>query len=209
MTLLFVDNDVISKLASCDLVDDALISLNSNRHSVRILSTFKHRFGLTNQTRRSRIEQEIGLATYERILNFQISVGEIPEAPDHLLSPFEDLTEIDVGESQMFASASVSEDVIVVTGDKRSIRCLASSRACEKITMALKHRILCFEQVVKAIITHKGFDYTKHKIVPAVHCDTVLRVIFGTGIDADETNVTFALDGYINELRRSSGDLLQ
>jgi hypothetical protein len=209
MTPLFLDNDAISKLASCDLLDDALASLDSTRASVQILSSFKHRFGITNEKRRARIEQEIGKQTFHRILEFQQNVGEIPAARNELLLMFEDLSAIDAGEAQLFATASELSSVIVVTGDKRSIRCLASSEACKPIAQSLEHRLLCLEQVVKQIITVRGFDYTKRKIVPAVDCDTALRAIFGMGLDAEEDNVMRALGSYIHDLQVSSGNLLR
>lgn len=208
MTTLYLDNDVISKLASCDLLDEAIEALNSQRKSVRILSTFKHRFGITNARRRAQIEQEVGSVVFGRIEDFQRSVGEIPVAPHELVLAFEDLPAVDAGEAQLFASASTSNGVLVVTGDKRSIRCLASARECAAIARSLKHRVVCFEQVLLRVIRDRGFEHTKRKVVPAVDCDTALRAVFGMGLDAEEANVIRALDGYVESLRRESGDLL-
>lgn len=208
MTPLYFDNDVISKLASCDLLDDAIGSLDSNIAAVRILSTFKHRFGITNASRRVRIEQEVGQEPFQRILSFQQRVGEIPAASNELLLVFEDLPAIDAGEAQIFASACESPGVLVVTGDKRSIGSLANDAACDTIAQSLAGRVVCFEQVVKKVITTRGFDYAKRRIVPAVDCDTALRAIFGMGLDAEEGNVMRALDSYIEHLRGTSGSLL-
>lgn len=209
MTPLYLDNDVISKLASCDLLDDAIESLDSNMASVQILSTFKHRFGITNASRRSRIEQEVGQEAFQRILSFQQGVGEIAAAPNELLLMFEDLPAIDAGEAQLFASACESPGVLVVTGDKRSICSLASARACQEIVQSLAGRVVCLEQVVKEVINTKGFDYAKRKIVPGVDCDTALRAVFGMGLDAEEDNVLRSLESYIEHLRGTSGDLLK
>jgi hypothetical protein len=209
MTPLYLDNDVISKLASCDLLDDAVDALGSEKRYVKILSTFKHRFGITNERLRSRIELQVGSDAFQRILDFQKSVGEIDPAPNDLLLMFEDIPAIDSGEAQLFAAACESSDLLVVTGDKRSIRCLASTAACKAIARSLAGRVICLEQVVKHVIAARGFDYAKRKIVPAVDCDASLRAIFGMGLDAEEQNVGRALNSYINDLRVASGDLLQ
>lgn len=209
MTPLYLDNDVISKLASCDLLDEAIESLGSEKASVHILSTFKYRFGIANESRRSRIENEVGKETFQRILSFQQSVCEIPVAPNDMLLLFEDVPAIDAGEAQLFAAAYASPSVLVVTGDKRSIRSLADAQACQPISQSLAGRVLCLEQVFKQVIETQGFEHAKRKIVPAVDCDTALRAIFGMGIDAEEENVMRSFDSYIGHLRTESGNLLR
>lgn len=146
MTPLYLDNDVIAKLASFDLLDDAIEALGSGKAFVRILSTFKYRFGIANERRRLQVERQVGRETY--------------------------------------------------------------AQTCKALVQSLEHRVICLEQVLREVIGKRGFEYTKHKVVPAVDCDNATRAIFGMGLDAEEVNVTRALDSYINDLRRNSGRLL-
>lgn len=209
MTGLFLDNDVISKLASCNLLTEAVSALGCHEDSVLILRSFKHRFGMTNETLRARRERELGVDTVARISAFQAGVAEIPPARDELILLLEDVLAIDPGEAQLFASASDDTNIVVVTGDKRSIRALHASVACVPIVKSLAARILCLEQVIKEAIRRFGFDYVKRRVVPGVGCDIALRAAFGMGFDAEEQQVLHALDGYIEELRQATGDLLR
>ena len=45
------DNDIIEKLAVCDLLDDALVSLAASRRDVFVLNTLKLRIGGRSRTK--------------------------------------------------------------------------------------------------------------------------------------------------------------
>lgn len=209
MTSLYLDNDIVSKLASCDLLDEAITSLESQNPFVRILSTFKHRFGITNEKRRAVIEQQIGKPAFERIVAFQEAVREVEPAREDLLLLLDDLAGIDTGEAQLFAAASEVPNALVVTGDKRSLRCLAKAEVCKPIVRSLTGRVVCFEQVIKRVIAVTTFDRARRKIIPGVACDTALQVAFGMGLDAQESNVIGSLDRYIEDLRNETSCLLR
>jgi hypothetical protein len=61
--------------------------------------------------------------------------------------------------------------------------------------------VICFEQIIRKTIDHAGFALVRDKIVPARDCDTALRAVFGSGVEATEGNVLAGLDSYIAELR--------
>lgn len=208
MRTLYFDNDVTWKLAACDLLDAAVSALDSDPTSVRLLATFKHRFGIANARNRPKIQEQIGLAAYDRILAFQRAVGEVGPVSVDLLAMLEDVPAVDQGEAILFASAIEHPESLVLTGDKRSLRSLASSDGSREIASHLAGRVVCFEQVIKVIIAAAGFEHVKSRVVPAIDCDVCLRSVFGSGLDAEEDQVRFALDGYISELRNATGTLL-
>ncbi len=205
---LYLDNDVISKLAACDLLNDAILTLGKTTDDVRILSTLKFRYGLTDPRRRAKRERELGSETLGRIDAFVKATGEIEPADPVHLQAFKDVLAIDPGEAQLFSSAVADANGLVVTGDKRSIISLSTATTCVGIADALKGRVICFEQLMKQIIAVHGFDTTKRKVVPAVDCDTALRSAFGSGLDAKEEQVLRVLNSYVDELRASTDDLL-
>lgn len=209
MSRIFIDNDAISKLASCNLISDAESLLGASHDSMFILNTLKHRFGLTSAKRRARIERELGVQTLERVAEFQARSKEIPPARDELVLLFEDVTAIDAGEAQMFASASDQADVLVATGDKRSIKALHGTAVCAPIAESLSGRLLCLEQIILRAIAKFGFDYVKQRVVSGVDCDSALRAAFGMGLDAVEQQVKRVLGVYVSELREATGDLLR
>lgn len=210
MRLLYFDNDVTLKLAACDLLDEAVSALGSQLTEVRLLATFKHKFGIASARNRARTQAQIGRNVFERIVAFQSAVGEAgPVTSAELLEMLEDIPAIDTGESLLFAAAIEHPDSLVVTGDKRSLRSLASEQRCVEVARHLIGRVLCFEQVLTEIIAAEGFDHVKSKVAPAIDCDICLRVVFGSGHDAEEDQVRYALDAYISELRDATGSLLR
>lgn len=209
MIPLCFDNDVVSKLASCDLIDLAMLALDADHSVVSILSTLKHRFGITDSKRRLKIEMQIGASAFSRIAEFHSRVSELPAVNPDLLSPFDDLQAIDVGEALLFAFGAATPELLVVTGDKRSLRCLGSNEKCKEVAAMLTGRVMCFEQLIKLIIEKCGFDEVKRRVVPAVECDSGLRAAFGSGLDAEEHQVIRVLDSYIEEMRNATGTLLR
>lgn len=206
---LFIDNDIIHKLAACDLLESGIATLKSDASAVRILSTFKHRFGLTNENRRAKMEKQLGVPTFGRILTFQETVAEIDAVSPTRLALFEDYPAIDAGEAMLFIAASENPESFVITGDKRSLRCLASAERCQEIIQSLSGRVICFEQLIAYIISQQGFDKSKSKIVPAIDCDTALRAAFGMGLDAEEKQVLRVLNSYVQELRNATRKMLR
>jgi hypothetical protein len=69
-------------------------------------------------------------------------------------------------------------------------------------------RVICFEQTVLRVIDGVGFDLVLERVVPARHCDTALRAVFGSGLEATEVGVRAGLRSYIDDLRKQTGRLL-
>ncbi len=188
MTSFFFDNDVISKLAACDLLDDAVAAMGATNAQVFVLSTFKYRYGLTKNTssKRQRREQELGKATVQRYARFQQDVGEIQQAPGDLLLLFEDVLllfedviDIDSGEAGLFAAACAAPGSLVVTGDKRCLISLATSAACSDVASRLASRVMCLEQVIDQVLILKGFEYTRRRILPPLAATRFLKSCLG------------------------------
>lgn len=195
------DNDVILKLATLDLLGDALTALGVELSAVRVLSTAKYVL-----PRRAKKQSDVVASRVEKFLS---SVGEIDWLlPRDELLVFEDRLGIDAGEAILFAATSNLTDFRLVTGDKVSLNALACASGCEGIVQRLAGRVVCFEQLVQFCIVHHGFDPIKDKIVPARECDKALASIFGSGLAATAANVDQALNGYIGHLRSTTGLLL-
>jgi len=202
------DNDIIHKLAACDLLDDVLAALSLARTDVYVLPTAKYRFRIA-QRNVAQAEQRYGAEVLARIRDFLASVREInfPGLPEEL-QLLAAVDGIDAGEAVLFAATSQFSQYLLATGDKSSLRALASTPTCRSIAQRICGHVICLEQIVKQMIQHCGFSYVKEKVIPARACDTALRVAFGSGSDATEASVLATLDSYINELRSLAIDLL-
>jgi hypothetical protein len=201
------DNDIIHKLAACDLLTDAWAALGLNLCDVYVLPTAKHKFGLTKTS--DNAEKRYGIDILTRIRSFLSEAREIDfEVPAADLQLLAKVDGIDAGEAVLYAAAVQSQDYRLATGDKRSLRALASEVICRPIAERLSGRVVCLEQIVRESIQHCGFEHVKLKVLPALSCDTALRAAFGSGVNAAPTNVLQALDAYIAELRSLPVSLL-
>lgn len=202
------DNDIIYKLAACDLLDDALVALGLTKPDVYALPTAKYKFGTTRKGS-ARGERRYGAEVLTRIRDFlgnirELDVSGSPEELQLLAS----VDGIDVGETILFSATSQFDQYLLATGDKTSLRALVLTPVCRPVAQRIRGHVICLEQIIKHLIQHFGFPYVKDKLVPARACDTVLSIVFNSEHNALEPDVFAALDSYINELRSLPIDLL-
>jgi hypothetical protein len=199
------DNDIVEKLAVCDLLDDTLASFEATRPYVYVIPTLKYRI---DGRARPKVERRLGSEAVGRILEFLRDVNLIdnysPE--DHQL--LDDIVGIDPGEAVLLSATAVFKDFNLLTGDKRCLRTIATSAECERIARRIQGRVVCFEQVVCRLIDHFGYEHVLAKVVPVLYCDNALRAAFGSGTQSTESNSLACLRSYIGELRGLPIDLL-
>ncbi len=204
---LLSDNDIIYKLAACDLLDETLVVLGVTYTDVYVLPTARYKFGITRNP--ARAQARYGPDVVARIRDFLASVRELDiVGPPEGLQLLAEVDGVDAGEAVLFSATIRFDHYLLATGDKNSLCAVASTPACQSIALRLCGHVICLEQIVTRVIQHFGFAYVQDKIVPARSCDTALRAAFGSGDAATESNVLATLDGYINELRFLPIDLL-
>lgn len=203
------DNDIILKLACCDLLSEAVDALGTTLSEVLVLNSAVHVLLRPKQPGKGIVKQN--QPEYERLRTFFDAVRVIDIAPsaDEQLA-FNDVLGIDPGEAVLFSTTGVYADCILATSDKRSLiaLCGASGEVCGRVRNRLKGRVVCFEQTVLRIIDRLGFVPTLAKVVSGRHCDTALRAVFGSGLSAIESGVREGLSSYIEDLRRQTFDIL-
>ncbi len=208
--ILFCDNDIVHKLAACNLLDDALSALGVSTENVRVLPTAKHKFGITKD--HAKFKRKYGEVVFGRIRCFLEEVGEVdnPSVEDLLL--LDDVADIDRGEATLISATAAHSDYLLATGDKRCLGSLATNQACRPIADRLRGRAVCLEQIIRKAIEHSGFEHVKRRVVPAVcrepSCDIALLAAFGSGLDAAESNVLHTLDAYIRDLQQKTESML-
>lgn len=98
---------------------------------------------------------------------------------------------------------------MLFTGDKRSLRSLASAPTCAEIVARLRLRVVCFEQVILIAIRTLGFSVVRDRALGALECDKVLQNAFGSGAAATEANATAALRAYVPSTEADGAGLLR
>lgn len=203
------DNDIILKLACCDLLSEAIAAVGVTLADVFVLNSAVHKLLSPKKPGKGKVKQSE--PEYERLRAFfaAVQVIDVAPPPDEQLA-FNDVIGIDPGEAVLFSAMGVYADCILATSDKRSLiaLCGASGEVCLSVRHRLKGRVICFEQTILRIIDRMGFAPVLEKVVPARHCDTGLRAVFGSGLSATESGVREGLSSYIENLRRQTFEIL-
>jgi hypothetical protein len=123
---------------------------------------------------------------------------------------FNDVLGIDAGEAILFSSTAAYPDSLLATSDKRSLIALsgANGEVCQRVRERLAGRVICFEQTLLRVMNAVGFDIVRTRAVPARNCDTALRAVFGSGLEATEAGVRDGLTRYVADLKGQTGALL-
>ena len=128
--------------------------------------------------------KRLGAEVAVRLIEFLGTVKEITEysAADHsLLEGLDDSVEIDPGEIVLLSATVHFSDYLLLTGDKRCIRAVATCPECREIARRIQGRVVCFEQIICRIIDAAGFEVVRAKVLPVLQtCDTALRAAFGS-----------------------------
>jgi hypothetical protein len=203
--IVIADNDVLKKLACCDLYAEFLAAFKVAIDQVHILNTA--RAALSAKRHRKQMDE----ASFQRLTGFLRAAKVITTAPD----PDEQLAlteqqNIDDGEAVLFSIAAKDKSSRLATGDKRSLCSLASAKdtTCRRICKKLAGRVTCFEQIICTILDSARFDAVRDRLIMGRECDKVLAVVLGSGLDTLEETVREGLRSYINDLRNQSGALL-
>lgn len=191
------DNDILFKLAQCDLFNEFLAYVQVPAKSIAILHTciFKMRRTLRSQPEvLARLEQFCQVVTV--IVDDEVDIDILETIMG---------TGADAGEAILAAKVATTPGAYLVTGDKRAIRAL-NTMTNGPIKSALAGRILCFEELVIGLMHNSGFAALSAKLNAGSACDGVLRVAFGPG--RTEEHALSCLYSYADELRTACPNLL-
>lgn len=188
--IVIADNDIVHKLALCDLLDELLEWLQVPPNEVLVLPTLKF-WG-----RKKLRDYSTALACFERFLQL---TAEIPEAT---LLNLEKFSSLDSGEQQLMATfIEQTETPQLITGDKRALKQLTElSRQDEALYGKLNGNVDCLEGIMLELIRQSGFETINTKV--RVEVDGVFRLVFGTG--RTQEHAIEALQSFLGDLRKAS-----
>ena len=204
--ILLADNDIILKLARCDLLAEAVATLGSSFGEVCVLDTARFKL-LPLKRGRGNIPSP-SEPTCNRLKSFFDTVRVIDETPNPVeLRALVDEFQIDAGEAVLFAVTASYPGCLLTTGDKRALVRLAGvGSTAAAVRDRLAGRVWGLEQILLRLITDHGFQYVLDRVVPARDCDRVLRLVFSAS--STEQTVRDGLASYITDLRNETAGLL-
>lgn len=188
--IIIADNDIIHKLALCDLLDELLSWLHVPPNEIWVLPTL--RFWVRKKLKNN----PAALARFKRFLQV---TAEIPAASLCNLARFDVL---DVGEQQLLAVLVEQNDTSkLVSGDKRALKQLAELANRDALLLhKLNGNVDCLEGIMLEFIRQFGFETINQKV--SLEADGVFRLAFGIG--RTEIDAIAALQSYLQDLRRNA-----
>ncbi|MBF2067538.1 MAG: hypothetical protein IGS39_24440 [Calothrix sp. C42_A2020_038] len=218
-----LDNDIILKLATCDIFDDTLTTLGTNASQVKILDTFKYKFEKQIQRKRGSRATSNPQYNVQKALEITQSFATISESDTNNLDTNiytqllnysqnnNDNNTIDKGEavliSHVYYLNQQGNTNYLLTGDKRCLKALANSGFTDVIEY-INGKVWYLEQLILKNIEEIGFDLMQAKIYPVRACDSNIRFIFGYSSEAPEEIVIEGLRQEILNLKQQTGNLL-
>ncbi len=199
----FIDNDIILKLAACKLFWEAVDTLEVSKNDLRVLPSAKYVF-------KGR-KKKYGQVIIQDAISIVNKCGEIQlDEGDEELQQLQQLQieGIDPGEQLLICATRKETSFYLTTGDKRCLEALANQPKLDSVRQRLNGRVICLEQIILKLIKKQGFDKVLTSVLPAKTYDTALKSIFGSGEKATQENVLSSLEGYINDLRSKTKELL-
>jgi hypothetical protein len=199
----FVDNDLAIKLAATNLTGEARLLLGLERANTRRLPSLRRI--AARKIRRERLPAEILL----RVAQFCEDFEPVLEAGDEDIVQRISSPKIDPGEALLLANAVVDRSAVVLTGDKRCIKALATDPELGFARQALMGRIAILESIYLRLIDRFGIALVQERVVNGPVIDGMLEMAFRTEEIDREAHARAALESGEREIDRICPGLLR
>lgn len=174
--IVLADNDIILKLAQCDLLDSLSELLGEKIEEIFIPSTAKYQ--LLSKSHEKALVKCGNEETVSRIKRFLEVAQDVPAIENlELLSRLAQTPGIHAGEQQLFA-ASIGNDSLLLTGDRNALRAVLASKAANSdLHDALIDSVVTFESALLLALEIYGFVVLKQKLLACPKPDGVLKLV--------------------------------
>ena len=200
----FLDNDVILKLTTYRMLDEALDCFKIDRSDIRVLESA--RFVFVSPKLRKKYSEETLISATEFVNKCPKIATQ--DSEEYRLLEKQIKNDIDPGEATLIAATFQESASLLATGDKRCLKALANTECLDFIHQGLQGRVICLEQIICKLIEIQGFDWVLERIIPNLDCDKALKSAFGSGSNSQCETVLGTLTGYIQDLQKTSSGIL-
>lgn len=196
--ILLADNDIILKLAQCDLLEDLPELLDESVSDVFATPTARYQL-LPKKTGKA-LEKCGSEAVLNRVTVFMGEARVIPEIRgQELLKTLEGIDHIDGGEAMLFAAAVELSSPHLMTSDRKALCALLSNQhRLPAVYDAIQGKVVTFESVLLLALKRKGFAVVKQKLLGCPKPDGVLRLVLKH--DMTESDLVECLASYTRDV---------
>jgi hypothetical protein len=181
-----IDSDAFCKLASGDLLNDALAIFGASLRDCGRLPALPY------MLRKGRFLKTYGPETCANLVNLAESIEHIANPDPLWLDRLALVQDIDVGEAQLFAVAA-GKSLMVITGDKRALQAL---KDIEGYAEALAGRVVVLEALLLVLCDWLGHAEVRRRLDLLTESDLTLKFCFST----DNRDPRGALASYYRDL---------
>lgn len=208
MSDLFLDNDILWKLAHLDMLDEGLASIGTPPHTFRCLSTAPYSLGIRGKGL-ERARKKFGAQVVDRLATFWPKVIEISVVTSQdEVQRLSEVPSLDPGESILLSECGQIDTGLLISGDKRAITAFHEATGFDDLRIRLAGKVWCFEAVLNSVLMKYDFDHVAQRIFDGRDCDGSLRLVVGREIPRDSAPWIDALNSFIEDLRRKSPSIL-
>jgi hypothetical protein len=203
--LIFADNDILLKLAEYDLLQEACAALSTTPANIRFQPATKHVVLHMRDKAVKGKESPYSQRAFDRAIAFVESASYLTDRPN--IDWAEGSEGIDFGEAQLASWAvEAGDDSLLLTGDKRFMKALSGSPAAKHIFRGLHGRVVCLEEILRAIMLTDGVDCVRKAVKHAPKCDQAMSFVFGSHFDLPDEHVWDGIDNLLREITAIVGD---
>lgn len=195
--IVLADNDIIQKLAQCDLLDSLPELIGAPIKSIFVSSTARYQLLPKNP---DKLLAKCGNEeTVIRLTKFLDAVKDIPEIKNlELLSRIAEIPDIDPGEQQLFVACICDDNSTLITGDRKALRAVISGKdRVPEVHAGLIDRVITFESALLLALDILGFAVLKQKLLACPKPDGVLKQVLRP--DMAEQSLRECLVSYTRE----------
>lgn len=196
--IVLADNDIILKLAQCDLLDDLPAIFEQDWSQIFISPTAK--FQLLPKSPAKALSKCGNEETLARLAAFLETAITVPEVQDTaLLVLLDGIEGIDGGEKFLFAAAAETTNPLLITGDRRALRTLLAHQSILPTVFAvLQDAVVTFETALLLAMRKLGFAIVKQKLLGSPKPDGMLKLVLKS--ETGEADFVECLCSYSKEV---------
>ncbi|MCH7701179.1 MAG: hypothetical protein IID37_05790 [Planctomycetes bacterium] len=203
--LLLIDTDMLVLLGGSGTLGDVLQSLDFVPEQCRRLAAAIQQF------QRGRVFKDTYPATVlqaaSRTAHTIALLTEGPTNPD-VLDALARVSDIDVGEAELFALLAEHDGYYLTTGDKRALVALATQKELADLRQHVAGRLICLESVLKLLVDRNGAKATAQAF-RELRTHRTIGVLLSDPQARSDDVCRQGIDSYLDDLiRKTGGDLL-